>query len=62
LVAAQGYIHHLETKLHKREEQLKVSQAHATKLQDAVEQLQELILQELEELEEIEGISGVEDN
>jgi hypothetical protein len=25
LVAAQGYIHHLETKLHERDEQLKVS-------------------------------------
>jgi chromosome segregation ATPase len=28
LVAAQGYIHHLETKLHERDEQLEVSQCH----------------------------------
>jgi hypothetical protein len=27
LVAAQGYIHHLEIELHKRDEQLEVSQA-----------------------------------
>jgi chromosome segregation ATPase len=43
LVAAQGYIHHLETELHERDEQLKVSQAQAAELQDAVEHLQELI-------------------
>jgi chromosome segregation ATPase len=43
LVAAQGYIHHLETELHERDEQLEVSQAQAIELQDAVEHLQELI-------------------
>jgi cell division protein FtsB len=32
LVAAQGYIHHLEIELHKRDEQLKASQAQATEL------------------------------
>jgi peptidoglycan hydrolase CwlO-like protein len=39
LVAAQGYIHHLETKLHELDEQLEASQAHAAELQDMVEQL-----------------------
>jgi hypothetical protein len=39
LVAAQGYIYHLETQLHERDEQLKVSQAQAAELQDAVEHL-----------------------
>jgi hypothetical protein len=39
LVAAQGYIHHLETELHERDEQLEVSQAQATELQDTVEHL-----------------------
>jgi hypothetical protein len=43
LVAAQGYIHHLETELHERDEQLKVSQARAAELQDAVEHLHEII-------------------
>jgi chromosome segregation ATPase len=69
LVAAQGYIHHLETELHERDEQLEVSQARAIELQDAVEHLQELIPQEPEEpkepeedLEEFEGSSSVEDN
>jgi peptidoglycan hydrolase CwlO-like protein len=69
LVAAQGYIYHLETELHERDEQLEMSQAHAAELQDTVEHLQELIPQELEEPEEpeedpkeIEGMSGVEDN
>jgi cell division septum initiation protein DivIVA len=66
LVAAQGYIHHLETELHERDEQLEASQAQAVELEDAVEHLQELIPQEPEEpeedLEEIEGMSGVEDN
>jgi hypothetical protein len=58
LVAAQGYIHHLETELHERDEKLEVSQAQAVELQDAVEHLQELIPQELEEdPEEIEGTS-----
>jgi nitrate/nitrite-specific signal transduction histidine kinase len=69
LVTAQGYIHHLETKVHERGEQLKVSQAQAAELHDVVEHLQELIPQEPEESEdpeedpeEIEGMSGVEDN
>jgi chromosome segregation ATPase len=39
LVAAQGYIHHLETELHERDEQLEVSQAQAAELQDTVEHL-----------------------
>jgi hypothetical protein len=39
LVAAQGYIHHLETELHERDEQLEASQAQATELWDTVEQL-----------------------
>jgi chromosome segregation ATPase len=62
LVTAQGYIHHLETELHERDEQLKASQAQAAELQDVVEHLQELLPQEPEEPEEIEGMSGVEDN
>jgi chromosome segregation ATPase len=53
LVATQGYIHHLETELHERDEQLKASQAHAAELQDAIEHLQELIPQEPEEPEEL---------
>jgi hypothetical protein len=59
LVTAQGYIHHLKTELHERDEQLKASQAQAAELQDVVEHLQELLPQEPEE---IEGMSGVEDN
>jgi septal ring factor EnvC (AmiA/AmiB activator) len=69
LVAAQGYIHHLEAELHEWDEQLEVSQTHAAELQDAVEHLQKLIPQEPEETaepeedpEEIEGMSGVKDN
>jgi peptidoglycan hydrolase CwlO-like protein len=66
LVAAQGYIHHLKTELHERDEQLEVSQAQTAELQDAVEHLQELIPQEPEEPNEdpgeIEGMSGLEDN
>jgi peptidoglycan hydrolase CwlO-like protein len=66
LVAAQGYIHHLKTELHERDEQLEVSQAQAAELQDAVEHLQELIPQEPEEPNEdpgeIEGMPGLEDN
>jgi hypothetical protein len=63
LVTSQGYIHHLETELHERDEQLEVSQAQAIELQDAVEHLQELIPQEPEEdPEEVDGSSGVEDN
>jgi chromosome segregation ATPase len=33
LVAAQSYIHHLETELHKRDEQLEASQTQTTDLQ-----------------------------
>jgi chromosome segregation ATPase len=33
LVAAQSYIHHLETELHERDEQLEASQAQAADLQ-----------------------------
>jgi hypothetical protein len=63
LVAAQGYIHYLETKLHERDKQLEASQAQTAELQDAVEHLQELIPQEPEEdPEEVKGSSGVEDN
>jgi chromosome segregation ATPase len=64
LVAAQGYIYHLKTQLHERDEQLKANQAQAAELQDAVEHLQQLIPQEPkkpEEPEEIEGMSRVED-
>jgi chromosome segregation ATPase len=43
LVAAQGYVHHLETELHKRDEQLEESQALAADLQHQLEHLQELI-------------------
>jgi chromosome segregation ATPase len=46
LVAAQGYIHHLETELDERDEHHKASQAQATELQDAVEHLQELMSHE----------------
>jgi chromosome segregation ATPase len=66
LVAAQGYIQHLETELHERDEQLKASQAQAAELQEVIGHLQELIPQEPEETEEdpeeIEGMSGVEYN
>jgi chromosome segregation ATPase len=69
LVAAESYIHHLETELHERDEQLEASQAQAAELQDAVEHMRELIPPELEEpeeseedLEEVESSSGVEDN
>jgi chromosome segregation ATPase len=62
LVAAQGYIHHLETELHERDEQLEASHVHAVELQDAVEHLQELIPQEPKEPEEVKGSSSVEDN
>jgi hypothetical protein len=64
LVATQGYIYHLMTQLHERDEQLKANQAQAAELQDAVEHLQQLIPQEPkkpEEPEEIEGMSRVED-
>jgi chromosome segregation ATPase len=69
LTAAQSYIHHLETELHERDEQLEVSQAQAVDLQHEVEHLQELIPPELlepeepeEDPEEIEGMSGVDDD
>jgi hypothetical protein len=66
LIAAQSYVHHLETELHERDEQLEASQAQAVDLQHQVEHLQELIPQEPEEpeedLEEIEGISDVDDD
>jgi peptidoglycan hydrolase CwlO-like protein len=69
LTIAQCYIHHLETELHERDEQVEVSQAQATDLQHKVEHLQELIPPEPEELkeleedpEEIKGMSGVDDN
>jgi chromosome segregation ATPase len=60
LVVAQSYIHHLETELHERDEQLETSQAQAADLQHEVEHLQELIPPEPEEPEEIEGMSGVD--
>jgi chromosome segregation ATPase len=69
LTAAQSYIHHLETELHERDEQLEVSQAQAANLQHEVEHLQELIPPEPEEPEEpgedpeeIEGMSDVDDD
>jgi chromosome segregation ATPase len=66
LVAAQSYIHHLETELHERDEQLEASQAQAVDLQHQVEHLQELIPMEPEEPEEdpeeIEGMSDVDDD
>jgi hypothetical protein len=66
LVAAQSYVHHLETELHKRDEQLEASQAQATDLQHQVEHLQGLIPPEPEESEEdpevIEGMSDVDDD
>jgi chromosome segregation ATPase len=39
LTTAQSYIHHLETELHERDEQLEASQVQATDLQHEVEQL-----------------------
>jgi chromosome segregation ATPase len=65
LVAAQSYVHHLETELHERDEQLEASQAQAVDLQHQVEHLQELIPSEPEEPEEpkeIEGMSDVDDD
>jgi hypothetical protein len=40
LVAAQSYIHHLNTELHERDEQLEASQAQAADLQHQVEHFQ----------------------
>jgi hypothetical protein len=66
LVAAQSYVHHLETELHERDEQLEARQAQAADLQHQVEHFQELIPLELEEPEEepeeIEGMSDVDDD
>jgi peptidoglycan hydrolase CwlO-like protein len=50
LTAAQSYVHHLEPKLHKTDEQLEVSQAQAGDLQHEVKH------------EEIEGMYGVDDD
>jgi hypothetical protein len=64
-VAAQSYVHHLETELHERDEQLEASQAQAADLQHQVEHLQELIPPEPEESkdpEEIEDMSDVDDD
>jgi chromosome segregation ATPase len=59
LVAAQSYVHHLETELHERDEQLEATQAQAADLQHQVEHLQELIPPEPEE---IEGLCDVDDD
>jgi hypothetical protein len=48
LTAAQSYVHHLETELHERDEQLEASQAQAADLQHVVEHLYELIPSEPE--------------
>jgi DNA repair exonuclease SbcCD ATPase subunit len=62
LVAALGYVHHLETELHERDEQLEASQAQAADLQHQVEHLQELIPPEPMEPEEIEGMPDMDDD
>jgi chromosome segregation ATPase len=63
LDAAQSYVHHLETELYERDEQLEASQAQAVDLQHQVGNLQELIPPEPEEdPEEIEGTSDVDDD
>jgi hypothetical protein len=66
LVAAQSYVHHLETELHERDEQLEASQAQAADLQHQVDHLQELIPLEPEkheeDPEEIEGMSDKDDD
>jgi chromosome segregation ATPase len=66
LTAAQSYVHHLETDLYERDEQLEASQAQVVDLQHEVEHLQELIPSKPEEPEEnpeeIEGMSGVDDD
>jgi chromosome segregation ATPase len=66
LVAAQSYVHHLETELHERDEQLKASQAQTADLQHQVEHLQGLTPPEPEESEEdpeeIEGMPDVDDD
>jgi chromosome segregation ATPase len=66
LVAAQSYVHHLETELHERDEQLEAGQTQTVDLHHQVEHLQELIPEEPEESEEdpeeIEGMSDVDDD
>jgi chromosome segregation ATPase len=69
LTAAQSYVHHLQTELHMRDEQLEASQAQAADLQHEMEHLQELIPLEHEEHEEpeedpkeTEGMSGVDND
>jgi chromosome segregation ATPase len=63
LVAAQSYVHHLETELHERDEQLEASLAQAADLQHQVEHFQELIPPEPEEdPEEIKGMYNVDDD
>jgi hypothetical protein len=63
LVAGQSYVHHLETELHERDEQLEASQAQAVDMQHQVEHFQELISEEPEkDPEEIEGMSDVDDD
>jgi hypothetical protein len=65
-VATQSYVHHLETELHERDEQLEVNQAQATDLQHQVDHLQELISPEpedpKEDPEDIEGMPDVDDD
>jgi peptidoglycan hydrolase CwlO-like protein len=69
LIASQSYVHHFETELHERDNQLEASQAQAVDLQHKVDHLQELIPPEPEEPEdtkefpeEIEGMSSVDEN
>jgi chromosome segregation ATPase len=62
LIAAQSYVHHLETELHKMDEQLEASQAQAADLQLQVEHHQELIPPEPKEPGAIEGMSNVDDD
>jgi hypothetical protein len=66
LDAAQSYVHHLETELHERDEQLEASQAQAVDFQHQVGHLQVLIPPEpkepVEDPEEIEGMSDVDDD
>jgi chromosome segregation ATPase len=62
LVAAQSYVHHLESELHERDKQLEASQAQAADLQHQVEHFQGLIPPEPKELEEIENMSDVDDD
>jgi chromosome segregation ATPase len=43
LTATQSYVHHLETELHERDEQLEASQTQTIELQHEVKHMQELI-------------------